>query len=497
MAVIASYETPGFQQDSAARIGSALAGIGDSFRRRKEEREQKELEEIDRFFKAAAQAPDLAATWGQDIKRKYGDKYSGVAPMVDLLARRYEVADKIRQQQQGGQEAWLQQWNQLNQGFQQQGQQIQQMPDAFPPPVAGSSPFSVMPEMPNIEKMQAQEEYGKTDPRYFARKALEQLSPEQQFYGSQAIGMNKDFAMPAPMTVFDPYKNLPQEQQALHAGLQGLLSPEQLTASRGKLGLVQTPARQAFQKHETAEREARETHDTTEAEADRVWRDKDREIRDRQMRARMALQDSLSRAREARRVNNEKGLIDYRSEKEGGGVAISWKGLVEDSKSAARDYDADLKEAMKGPDGKALPTKEAIIAKKDFLNERGSRPRVLSDAVARRIANSLTADIKAGELDPEEAIEEAYDIAADSMVPRSGSASLTKTREALIRRRETRVIGDRQEEAADESQETAAEARAEMEAKKASGELPPDFDVDKAVEDYLWTLAEQEGLPPE
>lgn len=476
MATLGVSYDPDFYSSKARMAGEALRAISGSFARRREEREAKELDEISRFFEAVQSVPELANTWGEDLKARLGEKHPGVPEMVDAIKGRYAIAEGVKRQRDQAQQAWLNQWGQLDQGYAQQAEMVRGMPQTLPPPVAGSSPFSLLPEMPNMGRVAAEQELNQTDPRYFARKALEQLPPEQQWFAAQAIGGNKSFEMPTPMTIFDPYRNLPAEQQALRAGLEGKTSPEELLGSRVKLGLLQSPARQAFQKHETVEREARESHDVETAEADRAWRDKDRERRDAQMKKRLYLQDSLAQARDARRLAQSKELTDYRAEKTGEAGGVSWQSLVADSETTKEAWDKGLREAMANPAG----TKAQ--AKKQYIQEHGTQPRVLGETQARRIARTMNQRVKDNLMTLDEAEDEAIGIAADFMGGEEIGAAMV-----------SRETSTRQAGAVDATAQFRAEARAVIEAKIRKGELPEDFDIDQAVEDALFEYAGQYG----
>lgn len=468
MAVLGTSQDPNYYHNQAARTGEALGMILARLEQRREQKKQEELQQIDRFFKVAENYPEVAATWGQDIKRKYGNKHPGVNEMVDVLQHRYTLADAMKQRQEVAKNSWLQNWDALNADYGQQTQQAAQMPEqaAVPFPDAGGwGPY------PNYAKDEAEAALKKTDPRYFSRKALEQLPPELQVAASDFLKTGTAFELPPAATIFDPYKNLPTEQQALHAGLTGQTSPEQLEAARVKLGMKKSPSRAEFEKFQVEDREDRQAFDEAASEADRSWRDTDRDTRYRQSRERIGYQDALARAREARRVGNEKGLIDYRaSKKVGEGDSVDWDSLVKDSKSAQKDWDVRLKQSLQG----IRDAKKRQAARAEFEKQAGPRPQMLSETQARRMARELNMRVKEGDLTLDEAEDEALEMTSDIMSGDSFPAARAANRQRTMQSKVSQTRG---------------EVRAEIE------NMHPDWttdQVDDAVNNYLWSLAEGE-----
>lgn len=425
MAVLGtSTADPGFYQRQASRTGDALSMIFARLEERRERKKQEELADIDRFFKVAENYPEIASTWGATIKQKYGGKHPGVSEMVDLLTNRHAMADAVRLEREQAKSAWLENWKALNQGYQQQGEQVAAMPSEaavpFPDAGGGWGPY------PNFQKQAGQQALARTDPRYFSRKALEQLPPQLQVAAADYLKTGTAFEPPPPATIFDPYKNLPTEQQALFAGLEGRIPEEGYQAARVKLGLEVSPSRKAFEQFQVSDREDRQTYDTEDREDDQAWRDTDRDARDRQMTARISYQDSLSRAREGRRAANERGLIDYRASKkvdEDG--AVSWDALVRDSRFAQKDWDAAKKAAVQGLEGQ-----QKKVALVEFYKTHGKdRPRALSETQARRMARELNAKVQGGELTLEEAEDQALDMTSDIMAGDSFPAARAANRE--------------------------------------------------------------------
>lgn len=476
MAVLGTSVDPNWERNKIQQTGEALSMVLNRLDQRREQKKAEELQEIDRFFKAAQAAPEVATTWGNQIKSKYGAKHPGVSEMVDVLQKRYDMADQVRKQQEAGKNAWMTNWNTLNQGYQQQTAETAALPDQAPQvgaqmPGSGFGPpgIGALPVFGGNEyKEEAQRALKKVDPRYFSRKALEQLPPELQVAAADYLKSGTSFEPPTPMTIFDPYKNLPQEQQALYAGQEGFTSPESYQASRVKLGLEQSPSRKAFEKFSVEEREDRQTYETESREDDQAWRDSDREKRNTQMRSRLSYQDSLSRARESRRFANEKGLIDHRASKNGdGGAAVSWDSLVSDSKQAQKDWDVRLKQAVQGLDGTAK-TK----AKIQFMQQNGQRPKPLLETQARRMARELNTAVTEGSLSIDEAEDEALDMTSDIMAGDSYPAARAANRQRTMGNQGTQDRGELHTEISN---------------------MNPDWtdeQVEDAVNSYLWSQAE-------
>jgi len=468
MAVLGTSQDPNFYHTQAARTGEALGMIMARLEQRREQKKQEELQQIDRFFKVAENYPEVAATWGQDIKRKYGEKHPGVGQMVDALQHRYTLADALKQRQNEAKDSWLQNWDALNADFDQRTQWAAQMPEqaAVPFPDAGGwGPY------PNFAKDDAEAALQKTDPRYFSRKALEQLPPSLQVAAADWMKTGTSFEPPPPQTIFDPYKNLPTEQQALHAGLAGMTSPEQLEAARVKLGMKKSPSRAQFEEFQVADREDRQAFDEKADAADREWRDADRDTRARQSKERIGYQDSLARARESRRVGNEKGLIDYRSSKKvGDAEEVDWSSLVKDSKSAQKDWDERRKQAMQGLGDVSNAKRQE--ARDSFIQQAGPRPQMLSETQARRMARELNLRVKEGDLSLDEAEDEALEMTSDIMAGDSFPAARAANRQ----RTSQKVVA-----------QTREETRSEIE------QMHPDWtpdQVEDAVNTYLWSIAE-------
>ncbi len=406
-----SYDSPNWYSQKANQLGSTIASVRARWAENRERERAREVAEIERFFQAASGMPQLASTWGEEIKTKYGDRHPGVAEMVDEIRNRYEIVA-------GAKTAWTDQWSALQSGHEARGQEIAAMPAQMPPVVPGGGgpgmPFAI----PNMGRPAAAAEHAKVQPDYFPRQALQMLPPAQQLEVNRLI-KEQQFDVPDAMRVFDVNRDAPAEIKTLAAAESGLLGPWEgpvAQASRIGVGLEQKPSTLQQQGYWTSERAARE-----EAQAEILDKTaaKNREAAEHRhglQVSRMKLQDSLARSRETNRFSHEIGLIDHRKSAPGDGDGkaprISAELLVRDSRSAVKDFDDGLKAATKGLTGRQI-----VAAKAAYLRQYGGRrPMALNHGQARILAGEINARVERGELDPEEAEQAAIRASADAMV---------------------------------------------------------------------------------
>ena len=418
-----SNATGSFYADKARQTSQALAIFADRLREKQERKRQQEMAEINRFVERASSMPELADTWGADISNRYGSKYPEVAPMVEAIKKRNEIAKFVP----AAGEKWLSEWQGLEQSHAQRGQDIQGMPDAVPMGYGGATPFGGF-QLPNFEKQQAQEEYGQVDPAYLPAMAAEKLSPKERL-AAGVFAKQYNYDIPSK-TAFDPFKQLPGDVAGVLAAQRGYLTGETAEAARVAGKMRSSPAAVEARAFSREEREARETSREDDREARTADAERARIANDKLVRGRLAYQDSLSRARESRRVANDRSLIEFREGFASDPDALNWKDLASDSEKAQRDYDTELSQTLKG----VSTGKKASEAKTAFIRERGTRPKALSATDARRIANEAKRRVKAGEIEPEAVLDEAEAISADYMARTSAGMAPEKAIKSAIAR---------------------------------------------------------------
>jgi hypothetical protein len=405
-----SYEGgPDFYTRKAQQLGATIAGVRDRWAANREQERGRELAEIDRFFRAAQGMPQLATTWGEDIKARYGDKHPGVSEMIDEIKNRYETVA-------GAKRAWTDAWSGLQADYANRGQEIAAMPQSMPPVIPGGTGPSAFPlNVPNMGQVAAAQSHAQVQPGYFPRQAMQGLPPAQQLELNRLIQEEK-FSIPDPMRVFDVNRDAPAEFKTLAAAESGQFGPPNSTLARAArigFGLEQKPSVLQQQDYWMTERVAREENKQAAIRQSAEANEKAAKQRHEQQVARIKLQDSLARSRESNRFSHEKGLIDYRKEASGdaGTPRISAELLMRDSRSAVKDFDDGLRLVLKEKRGQEL-----VLAKQAFLRSYGGRrPIPLSGAQARILAGEINSRVVDGSLPAEEAEAAAIRASADAM----------------------------------------------------------------------------------
>lgn len=376
MAVLGTtVDDPYFYQNKARQAGQAIGAFVNAFQTSQAERERREQEEIDHAFKAMAAYPELADTWGNDLVRKYGQKYPQIPQIIAVVKQRKELAQELP----SAENAYHDTLARLEREHQAQQENVARMPDAvkaslpFGNPFGGGLPREIA--LPNPDKAAAMRAISEVRPELFPNDALRMLPPRQRDLARESL-KSRGVALPE-QTAFDPYKHLGEKPRGQYAVERGEISPESETAkiirTEGELELSEAEKKkQDFQRTEREKREAAKAEERTES--------------DRLMRERMELQDTLSKARINQRTAAQKGVVAYRKSFGGGtgegGDKSRWKAIVKDSEVAVKDWNERKKAALAGLTGSDR------IEERERWEKANPQPTALSQMAARRIARA-------------------------------------------------------------------------------------------------------------
>lgn len=396
-------------------LGGTIEGLRQRAEERRQKKEQMELAEVQRFFSAAEGMPELASTWGSEIKAKYGSKYPGVGQMVDAISKRAELPAMV---ESAGTD-FASRVNAMEQKRAQREQQIAQMPDTIdaqiPVPQYGPfgavgqalAPFGIQQQpvtvpVPNEEKQRAFAEHRSVDPAYIPFMAAQEM-PYEQRLAAGIWAKQRGGSIPAP-SPFDAFGDDLSDQDKMALAVQReIITGEPAEAWRVRAGLKQSPRRLQEQGYQRDERIADETF----SERDRIARNTDQE---KQANRKLALEKErleyahrLAVAREDRNFTHQSDLISQREANEDGDIEDTVKdlakNLVDDSEFALDSYDDELDQAITG----IISPKEIAEAKRKFVTERGSRPASISRLQARQIERHVREQVEAGKADDPEA----------------------------------------------------------------------------------------------
>lgn len=407
------YSAPA-DQDFYTRKLQMLGGTIESLRQRAEQRrqqkEQMDRAEVQRFLSAAEGMPELAGTWGQEIKKKYGAKYPEVGPIIDAISKRAEIPAMV---ERAGTD-FASRVNTLEQKRAQREQQIQQMPDTIdaqiPAPQYGPfgavgqalSPFGIQQQpisvpAPNEEKQQALAEHQSVDPAFIPFMAAQEM-PYEQRLAAGVWAKQRGGSIPAP-SGFDPFgDDLSDQDKMALAVQQGRITGEPAEAWRFRAGLKQSPKRLQEQGYQQGERVAKETF----SEKERIAREGEtEEAANRRLRLekdRLDYSDRLSRARQDREFSHQSSLISQRQAGETGDKTDPAKGIAkilsDYSREAQKSYDRELNQAIAG----LYSSDDITAAKSKFVAENGQRPAAISRVQARQIERNIRERVEAGEI---------------------------------------------------------------------------------------------------
>lgn len=387
-----STPDPYYRMNQLQQLGGVFAIVRAKMEERKAKKEREQLEELNRFFGAASKMPELAETWGQDLKRRYGQQSPEVTAVVDAFAQRRQRA----QEAEAAASAYDQQLQALEQGYQQKQAAAAAQPDTLP-----GTPY------PNLDKVIAQGEVDQVNPALLSAIAAQNLPPAQRRAAQVALKA-QGIEMPSQ---FSPFDDLPAEAKGLLAGQMGLLKGEPLQALRYGAGFEQTPAAKGYQQFQAEDREDRQAALTEDRGEDaRIAVEKEATRHAHRIRE-ISLSGSFrGRGRAGSREEEDEGF--YPEDVEDDNVeprrvgAAKGKTLAteisEMSKTAVEAYDADFKSAMEGVDGLKKGK-----AKADFLKERGKRPQPAPPAMARAMEREIRRLASEGQLTTRDEIDQA------------------------------------------------------------------------------------------
>lgn len=404
---------PYFYHNRMQQTGQALGAFVDAFHQRRQEKEQREQEEINQAFKAIQTMPELADTWGADLERKYGKKYPEIPQILSVVRQRQQLAKELPSAGQ----AWENTWEGLQKEYADKQKRLAETPPMVPAPaplgITQFDPFApVQPPpmiarpqtipVPNPERAALEKQVAGVRPELFPKQALEQLSPRQQML-ARAYAKSRDYEIPE-QTPWDPFgqRGLSEKARGAHALDRGYIDPgseaaEIIRAEGGSKLSKEDEAKQGFTREE---RLGREKHDTEQEK-----------LEDKLMRERATLEHGYRMAQQNRQISGEKEVISYREgfeDKggEGGGEgskAVKDRAdvIVTDSKEAVADWDRRRSDALANiPSGKGKRD-EAL---RRFIRENGPRPTPIPRTIARQMARKIAEEGLAGSEADEAAI---------------------------------------------------------------------------------------------
>jgi hypothetical protein len=383
--VLASYETPGYREQQAQTLGNVIGMAVQAYRRRQDEKRAQDLAAINQFLDLAAKRPEMAAgQYGQEILKRYGQRYPEIVPLVGALS---EPGKRI-QEMEGAGKKWLSKadelWNEINARKTEIANQDSWVPGAWGVPY------------PNVAKMKAMAEMSNVDPNQVYLGAAQKLKPSER-YAAQGWAKSQQGEFPdiGMGWIADPSK-MPPELQAL-MGVEGTSDPTRVRDDwRALRGLAprtgvqeETTFRtdEALREMREREKELRKTH----AEAS------DLRVREEKLRHGHNIDEEAAKhahvmAQVAARQADDG---DADSSKALSAKVLKWQG------GSLTEYDNRLKTTLSGEPGGEKGTQSKI--KKAFLDANGMRPRRLNPAQGKQIERETAALVKAGIVAPEEA----------------------------------------------------------------------------------------------
>jgi hypothetical protein len=410
---------PYYRQNQLQQLGQVFGLVAQKMDQRREKKALRDQAELERFFAATAKMPELAETWGQDLKRRMGTSNPEVIPIVDAFAQR-------RQRQRESEEAvqaYDAQLQGMEQTYQQKSSAAANLPDTLP-----GTPY------PNLDKVVAQGEVQQMQPAMFPLLAAQNLPPAQRRAAQVAMKASGQ-QMPE---AFDPFADLPGEAKGLLAGQMGLLQGEPLQALRYGAGFEQTPATQAYQEFQVEDREDRQAA----------------QVEDRTADARVAIEKEATRhanriteittagrykgrsggGRAGSREDEDEGF--YPEDVEDDGVEPKRAGsdkrktlsteIVDMSKAAVEAYDQDFKVGMEG-----LDSREKARVKGTFLKERGKRPQVVNPVHARAMEREIRRLVDEKVISTRDEVDQAS-LAMTSLYTAATSKGMTPTQALAV-----------------------------------------------------------------
>lgn len=371
MAVLATGTSdPDFYQRKLALARQSLASMAEGYRRRQAEAEERELREIEMFKSAVQAMPELAHTWGQELKKKYGDRY-GVGPTVDVLTQR----DRLRTGVESAGREFYNTWDQMAQEYQARQQRVQGQPDYLP---------SMLGPVPNFGKAMEQRELGKIDPTRMAQAAAAALPPSKR--AAALAWAKQEYGQEIPdYSTANMFQVLPKDQAALYA-LDQFPQMDQTGEIRNSLRygleLEQSPQRlqeQGFQRDQAgAAREAETAQIGTRDANARALED---------LKYRHSLDRITANEASQRRVLDHRRVLFPPRDPAGrqkDETRTDFNSILKDNDRRIRDWEGRLRSQSLG----ARDKKEAA-AKRTAYESSNPRPRRLTNSEARALSTVI------------------------------------------------------------------------------------------------------------
>jgi hypothetical protein len=386
---------PDFYSRKIGALGDTMRGFIGVMEQRKAKKQEKQKQEIETFLAAASANPELASTWGQDLKTRLGKDNPELAPLVDLLANRHQ---KLAEVDQAGQ-AWTGGWDKIDQDYRAKQAAAQAMPDqmAIPNPFGG-----IFAEIPNPQKQTAQQELAARDPQQFGLEALGQLTPSQRL-AAQVWAKSKGYEMPKAPSQFDPYgDDLPEWARMGYAVQQGKVGGELADAWRYDRELQSSPADQEY----------RQFQENTATVKDKNERERLTQQHNQNL-EKLTETERLAKLRQERHFSGMAGLENLRASNNpraaaaapsdiGGKGGINWKSFQAEHKAVVEDFDSRRRTHL----GLEADATKKDRANEEFVKNNGRRPAPLTESYARRMQKTLKEKVAAGEVSEADATAE-------------------------------------------------------------------------------------------
>lgn len=389
---------PNRQTRQLENLGQGL-GLYLSLKRQREDERRRERESaLSRFFDLAGRMPEVAATAGPEIVRKYGSEVPELAGMVSFLQNQGAVTRKV---EDAGQ-SWLSGADRL----QQENQESVQRRLALSMP---TSPFG----MPNLQAFQGAVEASQVHPDTFLQRSAEGMSPSERM-AAGIWAKERGLSMPKPYYERrpDPLRDLTQDVRGVYLADQGVLPPDTARSARIK-GKLEEGAPDKVRRDLDASRTERANQAAELSRRAQDQRDRSLGIQERQL----SLRGSGGGTTTAQLRASRKFLTDTE------------KALSDRAKERQKAWDAEARQ------------REANLEEIDDLGPRPSVPSKLTPRQANQLVRRATEiatstpeeealleamvsqyhELVAGGAKPEAAVRQALEMSASPTPPDFGN----------------------------------------------------------------------------
>lgn len=379
--VIATYQDPNYRADQNAKLAAMIGGLAAAFKRRRDEKRQRNDAALAQFLQFASKDPELAAGgYGEAIKKRLASDNPEVAPLVDALANRGKLAQSMKE----GYDAWLQEADRMWTAVQDSRDHAAAQPDTIP---------SWHGPIPNVAKGAVLQQIDQFQPDQIFFEAAKKLPPSKRA-AAQAYAKAHEQPFPAlPMGYQVDLSKLPANVQAEMAA-RGTTDPTQVADEVEQL--LNLKARRGV----TEEKTHLTNEDIREAEAKSKLAKEELGLKGEQALkmenlgfqhnvAEENLKHGHDLSEDASRYAHTMSEIAAR-DAASGHTASDQKTLAGKlqkwQNESVMEYDNRLRAAVVDAGG----SKEHAKAKKEFLAGEGMRPRKLTTPQAKQVEADLS-----------------------------------------------------------------------------------------------------------